>query len=419
MYFFMGKKLRKRIVGAFLILFLLLQPCGYVQVRAEEEEADLSLYAMSAVLMDADTGRVLFSREGDCFMANASTTKILTCIIALENADLEERVEVSAYAASMPKVKLFIREGEHYRLMDLLYSLMLESHNDSAVAIAEYVGGSMEEFADLMNEKAAEIGCRNSYFITPNGLDATESITDAEGNVTVYEHGTTAEDLAKIMAYCAFQSPQKETFLKITQTENYSFCNEEGRSFSCVNHNTFLSMMEGALCGKTGFTNKAGYCYTGALEKDGKRFTIALLACGWPNHKTWKWADAKTLFSYGLENYTYKSISEYEAGEEFMKPVRVINGRTEELDGEIYTRVEIEKGEGTDSLLLKDDEEIEMYWETKKAVFAPVYAGEQVGYIRYFVGNEVLREDRILLADTVEKKDFFWCLIRVWEKYVL
>ena len=104
----------------------------------------------------------------------ASTTKIMTLIVTLENANLEDTVEVSSYAASMPDVQLNIREGEQYRLKDLTYSLMLESHNDSAVAIAEHVGGSVEKFASMMNKKAREIGCKDTYFITPNGLDATD-----------------------------------------------------------------------------------------------------------------------------------------------------------------------------------------------------------------------------------------------------
>lgn len=387
-----------------------------VTVSAEELS---SLYSMAAVLMDAETGRVLFSKNGDVFMANASTTKILTCIVALENASLDEVVEVSAYAADMPKVKLYIKAGEHYRLKDLLYSLMLESHNDSAVAIAEHVGGSLEGFADMMNDKAEEIGCTSSYFITPNGLDATESVTDVTGNVTLYEHGTTAEDLAKIMAYCAFESPQKELFLQITRTDSYSFTNEEGRSFSCTNHNAFLAMMEGALTGKTGFTNKAGYCYVGALERDDKRFTIALLACGWPNNKTWKWADARTLFSYGLENYEYHTIEEVEIDSRPFLPIPVLNGQTDTLDGTVSADVEIIQGDGVDRLLLGPEEKIEVYWETKKALEAPVVLGEEVGYIRYTVGEEILREDKIVTADAVAEIDFFWCFKKVLEKYIL
>ena len=162
-------------------------------IFAAEPLASSQLYAKAAVLMDADTGRVLFSKNGNAIMAMASTTKIMTCILALENGNLSDTLTVSSLAASQPKVHLGMRGGEQYVLRDLLYSLMLESHNDSAVAIAEHIGGSVEEFVNNMNQKAMELGCLSTHFITPNGLDAV----DEEGI-----HSTTAEDLARIMSYC-------------------------------------------------------------------------------------------------------------------------------------------------------------------------------------------------------------------------
>ena len=168
-----------------------------------------SLYALSAVLMDGDSGRVLYEKEGNVIRPMASTTKIMTCIIALEYGDLDKVVKVSKYAASMPDVQLNIKEGQLFVLKDLLYSLMLESHNDTAVAIAEAVAGSVSEFAVLMNNKAKEIGCSDTLFITPNGLDASKE----EGR-DIKVHSTTAIDLAKIMKYCI----DNETYINITQT---------------------------------------------------------------------------------------------------------------------------------------------------------------------------------------------------------
>lgn len=164
---------------------------------------------------------------------------------------------------------------------------MLESHNDAAVMIAETIGGSVEEFASLMNEKAAAIGCTDTHFVTPNGLDAS----DAGG-----DHHTTAADLARIMRYCVWISPKAAQFLAVTQTRSYTFWDLEKKNmFNCYNHNALLDQMDGAVSGKTGFTAKAGYCYTGALERDGKRLIVSLLACGWPSHKNYKWADAAKL----------------------------------------------------------------------------------------------------------------------------
>ncbi|MBQ8730720.1 MAG: D-alanyl-D-alanine carboxypeptidase [Lachnospiraceae bacterium] len=126
--------------------------------KCNANEKELQLYAKYACLMDANSGRVLYSKDGDVAVPIASTTKLLTCIIALENGNMEDIVTVSKNAAKMPDVQLNIVSGEQYKLKDLLYSLMLESHNDSAVAIAEHIAGSVEGFAKLMNEKALQIG---------------------------------------------------------------------------------------------------------------------------------------------------------------------------------------------------------------------------------------------------------------------
>ena len=281
----------------FLHLIVIVLP---VEAGAASGDDSLALYAQSAVLMDADTGRILYAKNAEEQRPMASTTKIMTLILALENANPDDIVMISDYAVSMPDVQLHLRAGEHYRLGDLLYSMMLESHNDSAVAIAEHVAGTVPAFAVLMNAKARDIGCYDTYFITPNGLDAEDS-----GGV----HSTTAFDLARILRYCIMQSPKREEFLKITRTNAYSFSDVEGvRTFTVGNKNAFLHMMEGALTGKTGFTGNAGYCYVGALRQEKQTFIVALLACGWPNNRSYKWSDTRKLMSYGLENYTYRKV---------------------------------------------------------------------------------------------------------------
>ena len=167
-----------------------------------------------------------------------------------------------------------MKEGETYYLKDLLYALMLESYNDAAVAIAEHIGNTTEGFAEMMNEKARSLGCQNTYFITPNGLDA--QIEGSDGTVLV--HSTTAEDLARMMAYCVLESPEKERFLEITRTRNYCFSDTGNKkTVSCVNHNALLDMDKELLSGKTGFTGGAGYSYVAAEETEGRIFAIALL----------------------------------------------------------------------------------------------------------------------------------------------
>ena len=361
-----------------------------ISIRVQAEGTPENLYARSAVLMDADTGRILFGKNDNEVMPMASTTKIMTLLVTLEHADLDEIVEVSARAASMPDVQLHIREGERYRLQDLCYSLMLESHNDSAVAIAEHVGGTVEGFAAMMNQKAKHLGCYHTYFITPNGLDAE----DEHG-----KHSTTARDLARIMRCCI----KNETFLSITREPSWTFTNMDGnRSFTVQNKNAFLQMMEGALTGKTGFTNEAGYCYVGALERGEKRLITVVLACGWPNHKTWKWVDTKALMNYGLEDYHKETVGSDRMA---LEPVSVMDGQKEKV--EILTDAALE------DFLLKEDDEFTMEVLVPDILKAPVQAGELVGSVAYYINGQIVDLFPVYTASEVKKIDLEWRLRQV------
>ena len=391
-----------------------------LHVKAEEIEEikESTLFAQSAVLMDADSGRVLYGKNAEDILPMASTTKIMTLLVALEQGNMEDVVTVSSYAAGMPDVQLNIREGEQYYLKDLLYSLMLESHNDSAVAIAECVAGSIEDFALVMNRKAKEIGCENTTFITPNGLDATATMTAADGTQKEVFHSTTATDLAKIMSYCITQSPHKEEFLDITRTQEYTFSDLSGnRSFSCRNHNSFLHMMEGALSGKTGFTGKAGYCYVGALERDGKTFVVSLLACGWPNNKTYKWKDTRKLMEYALENYEYVTYESAVTGIPKEGEIPVKEGQTLGIGEMASVQWEKVSEPKPDGILLRGDEKIQAEWNVKKELEAPVEAGMEVGKIRYLIDGEMYKEEILVVKEGMERIDYDWCLERVLEKF--
>ena len=367
-----------------------------------------NLYARSAVLMDAESMRVLVSKEGDVMRPMASTTKIMTCILALEEGNLDDVVTASGEAAAQPKVHLGMTSGETFVLRDLLYSLMLESHNDSAVAVAEHIAGSVPEFAKLMNQKAKEIGCENAHFVSPNGLDDR----DEEG-----VHSISAADLARIMSYCIAKSPKAEEFLTITQTKSYSFSDAEGkRNFSCVNHNLFLDMMEGAISGKTGFTGDAGYCYVGALKRDGRTFVVALLACGWPNNKNYKWADTKALMNYGLEHYQYRDV--WQAPK--LCSIPVADGVPE--NGGLFEEAEAGVKIGTEDtellVLLSDTEEVSVEIEGKEYLEAPVKKGTVVGKVVYRLEGRVLREYQIVTEEAVAKKEFTWLVKKLWDEYL-
>lgn len=393
------------------MIFIILSISLPQQICVAKEDDDLKLYAKAAVLMDADSGRVLYGKNEKEVLPMASTTKIMTCILALEYGNPDEVVEVSAYAASMPKVKLSVKQGEQYRLGDLLYSLMLESHNDSAVVIAEAVGGSVEKFAAMMNQKARDIGCYDTYFITPNGLDA---VVNDNGKI----HSTTAEDLAKIMAYCVMDSPAKEQFLEITRTISYDFTNVEGnRNFRCNNHNAFLGMMEEALSGKTGFTNNAGYCYVGAITSEGRTFTVALLACGWPNNRSYKWSDMKALASYGMKHYQYQDIYE----EREFQDIPVLNGIAADQKtpyGEASVSVRMEAHEETLPYLLCEEDQVEVKTQIEKSLTAPVAYRTEVGDVSYYLNGQLIKRYAVYTDGAVEERTFGWICHYVWQIFL-
>ncbi len=418
------RKQAEAIIISILLCSVIWATASFAEEKDGQEE--LSLHAQSAVLMDGRSGRVLWEKDGDVIRPMASTTKIMTCILALEAGLDEERVtQVSAAAASQPQVHLGMRKGQRFFTKDLLYSLMLESHNDSAVAIAEAVAGSVPEFAKRMNQKARELGCMDTWFITPNGLDGKE--TDEMGVERF--HSTTAEDLAKILSYCILNSPKAEEFLAITRTSDYSFHDADGKgSYHCRNHNALLSMMEGVMSGKTGFTGGAGYCYTGAVEDDGRVFAIALLGCGWPPHKTYKWADAKTLLAYGKEHYQYRNV--YRDVE--LSPIQVKDGVSENgwvakdcrIDLAVRTKNSLVQ-EGTDkkepesakenelNVLLGETDQIKIVKKLPKALKAPIEEGEQVGTIEYYLNNVRIASYPILAQGNVQRFSFSWCVSQI------
>ena len=435
-------KFRKTVLLFFLVTLLLEK--GMTCLAETEEE--LSLYATSAVLMDGESGRVLYGKAENEPMPNASTTKVLTCILVLENCEQSEIVTISEHASSMPKVKLGALRGESYEVRQLLYSLMLESHNDSAVALAEHVGKrsvaalaqkdekdfSKEEsrqavkaFANLMNQKAREIGCTDTYFITPNGLDAEEIVRNEDGSSGVLTHHVTATDLAKILAYAILRSPKKEAFLDITREPDYSFTANK-RAFSFLNHNGFLSMMQGAISGKTGFTGKAGYCYVGALGSEGRIFVVALLACGWPNNRTYKWRDTKTLMNYGMERFRRLDLRDKEnlVKENTLPAIPVLGGRGTEIDQPVNVRLRIQgradsqEGQTTSGVLLREGEELRTEILLPEELTAPVREGQILGEIRYVVGEETLQTECVIAAESVERINFAWCLKQVTQLYV-
>ena len=247
----------------------------------EHTGLNYNLSSDCALLINANTGKIVYAKNENVRHANASTTKIMTCILALENCKLNEKVTFSPYAASIEPSKLYANAGEVFYLKDLLYSLMLPSHNDTAVAIAEHVSGSTAKFVNLMNKKAAAIGCTNTHFATPNGLDFG------------YDHYTTASDLAKIARYAI----KRNMFRKLISTGYYSFSNlNTGRTYYIGTTNALLGNLPGVQGMKTGYTNKAGYCFVG-LSYSQKGNTYISVVLGGSSSAS-RWEDSRRLLTY-------------------------------------------------------------------------------------------------------------------------
>lgn len=382
----------KQVMAGILCLVLLQCPVFLLPVHGAGTVD--GLFSTGAVLMDADSGRVLVSKNPEEPYAMASTTKIMTCILALELGRPNQVVVFSETAAAQPDVQMNAKAGEQYYLKDLLYSTMLESHNDSAVAIAEAIAGDVQSFAKLMDKKAEAIGCTKTNFVTPNGLDGT----DEEG-----DHCTTAKDLALILRYCISISSKAEEFIEITGTPSYEFQELEGKRYvSCRNHNALLTSYEGAFTGKTGFTGKAGYCYTGAAKKDDKTMIIALLGAGWYPHRSYKWKDAVKLLNFGFENYDYQVIGK----ENWEFPnITVVDGMEQ--------TVGITTDAGTFSYLLGKGEEMQCRVKYAKRLQAPVTKDTVVGTISYELNGQTIEQFQIYTKEGTEESTL-WNRIKRW-----
>ena len=400
-------------MAAVVLVTAVLIICQIFPVKAADDE---NLYALSAVLMDGENVRVLYGKEAYKGRPNASTTKVMTCILALELAKGDDYVQVSGNAASQPQTRLGMREGQQFYLEDLLYSLMLKSHNDSAVAIAEHIGGSVEGFAEKMNEKAKELGCKDTHFVTPNGLDGED-----EGGI----HHTTARDLALIMAYAI----KNATFVHITQTRDYTFTDISGKKhYSVHNTNAFLDMETGVISGKTGFTGNAGYCYVCAVRQDERLFIVALLGCGWPGNKNYKWSDTKKLLSYGRENYQYVMLPELpqlpeipvtEAAPGKEDPYPQKSDRSEYPPKQVMLKIHavLSEKDREKRYLLKKTETITWETELPDKLPAPIQKNQKISTLHAKLNGKELLSCLVTADDKIDRITYKWYVDKVFKDY--
>ncbi|WP_445670192.1 D-alanyl-D-alanine carboxypeptidase family protein [Paenibacillus sp. PL2-23] len=258
-------------------------------VPAQEAAAapsGIGTHARASALIDVESGRLLYSSNGDTSMRIASLTKIMTAIVAIEHGHLSDTVKVSKRAVGKEGSSIYLKLGEEMSLSNMLYGLMLRSGNDAATAIAEHVGGSEEGFVYLMNQKAQELGLVNSHFMNPHGLDE-------EG------HYSSANDLAKLTAYAL----KNKAFAEIVGTKQKSAPNpHEKWDYRWHNKNKMLSMYEGADGVKTGYTKKALRCLVSSATRNGQKLAAVTINDGDD------WADHRRLLDWGFRHYPLRAI---------------------------------------------------------------------------------------------------------------
>ena len=330
--------------------------------------------ANSAILLDGQTGRVIYEKQPDKQSLIASTTKIMTALVVCEQANVLDRVRIPPEAVGIEGSSMYLKAGEVLTVQELLYGLMLHSGNDAAVALAIYCGGTVEGFAELMNDKAHRLGLQNTHFVNPNGLDSPG-------------HYSTARDLAVIAAY-AMDNP---IFYKTVSTKSVT---AGGRSLR--NHNKLLWLLEGADGVKTGFTKKAGRILVSSCTRDNRRLICVTINDG--ND----WQDHKTLIESGFADFSVCQIVNKGECLGLVNVISGVNGRVELIATEDF------------SYALSPDEDPEIVLSKPDFAYAPVVQGQEAGYAYVCLNGKPVGKIPLIYGQTVESETIKEP--SVWEK---
>ena len=334
-----------------LILFLLLHPPLAAAAASAPE-----IQAASAVVMASD-GQTLFEKDADRQMLIASTTKIMTALICVEHASLDETVTPQAAHCAVEGSSMYLKPGEAYTVRELLTGLLLASGNDAALTLADHVGGSEKAFVRLMNQKAQMLGLSNTHFSNPHGLDAGG-------------HHSTARDLARLMLAC-MENPD---FRELTRTVSAEI---HGQYF--LNHNRLLSDCPGCIGGKTGYTRAAGRCLVSCCEREGMRLVCVTLSD--PDD----WKDHRKLYDRAYADYRMLDLSEHCCFE-----VPVVSGSKRVL------RAMPEEGQ---SLIVPRNQSVSLRAELPRFVFAPIKKGDTAGSVSVIIQGKPVADYPLYFAD--------------------
>lgn len=390
-------KFRKSLVIIFMLIFILHTSMCYALTEQPEISAD------AAILIDSSSEKVLYSKNENQKMYPASTTKILTAILTIENCNLNDVVTVPYEAISSITSGYSVaalQAGEQLTVEQLLQVMLVHSANDAANVLAFHVSGSIENFANLMNNKVSELGLTNTHFTNPSGMHDEN-------------HYTTAHDLAIIMKYCmkndTFRSLSSLKYCTIPATNKYDV-----RVFNTTNElliydNRDVSSnyyYKYAIAGKTGYTTQAKNCLVSVAKKENLELICVVLSAGiYPNNVSAKFVDTKSIFDYGYNNYTIKKLREKDA---IATQIEIGNGTKETRNLDLLISDDL-------SALVTQDEfdtEFEPQIELQDNLFAPIAQGQVVGKITYTIDG-IQYSSNLLASHSVEQSGFITIVVQI------
>ncbi len=363
-------------------------------VQTSSDEDEININSRIAVAFDRDSGRVIWGKNENKKTAMASTTKIMTALVVIEDSNLDDVVEVSQKAAGTGGSRLGLKKADKVSVRDLLYGLMLRSGNDAAVALAEHVGGSVENFANLMNDKVRALNLKDTHFVTPHGLDDPE-------------HYTTACELAQIADYAL----KNETFSQIVGTKNYTIT-INGYPKSLNNTNELLGYFDGVYGVKTGFTNNAGRCLVTSIKKADLDIITVVIQADTKKDRT---KDSIKIINYIFENYKKINVEKI-VNDEFTNWISINKGRINinKSKGDV---IKLYKEEVKNKTLVINKSHTNSIKVVINGIYeynSPVEKDAKFGEVKVFFGDELLESDDILFENTIEKKNiwdyFYQCM---------
>ncbi len=377
------------ILTASMIFCFALLPIS-AEGESESGKAEMGLDCRSAILMEASTGEVLYEMNADEALPPASVTKVMTLLLVMEaiadgRLSLEDTVTASAHACSMGGSQIYLKEGEQMSVEDLLKSVIIASANDAALALAEHIAGSETAFVEMMNERAKQLGLKNTNFENTNGLDDT-----------VQNHVTSARDIA-------IMSRELIKHKKITEYSSIWMDSVRGGEFGLTNTNRLIRFYKGATGLKTGSTSKAKFCITATAERDGLSLICVIMAAPTRDLRN---AAAASLLDWGFANYAvYKN-----AVSELAAP-RVLGG--------VKSSCAVECGEFSCVVKKSDLSSVSFEIELEETLAAPIKKGERVGRVVYKMGGTELGASDIVASEEVEKIDFWGLMLKILSKMAI